>query len=668
MPIKHSSGILVVDDEPDSSSVLKRILAAEGYHVRTADSGSLALASLDAWSPELILLDIRMEGINGFEVCRRLKTSEKSRNLPVIFISAASELEERVKGLELGAVDYISKPFQREELLARVRTHLELARFRNQLEQLVLERTAELGSAVDRIRESEERFRNMADTAPVLIWVSGTDRLCTFVNETWLAFTGHSIGEELGGGWTRRVHPDDLERCLEIYTSAFDARRNFEVECRLLRADGEFRWILSKGVPRFGPSGAFAGYIGSAVDITDLKRTQEEALAREKLQSLTSLTRGIAHDFNNMVGSILAQAELVESDLAEGSAAVEEVRQIKAVAIRASEIVHQLMIYSGQEETKLDDVDLTSVVEEMSKLLQVSISKHASLRLDLSKDLPLVWGNAVQIRQLVMNLIMNASQAIGEKNGVIHVETSLHTGGAHSAPDHASNSGDYVRLAVSDTGCGITPEEKARIFDPFFTTKPQGHGLGLAVVRAIVRAHNGEINLQSTPGEGSTFEVLFRCAAGHSGVARSADFVAHAQELASVRGIILLVDDEDPLRIATATALQKRGFSVLAVVDGCTAVETFQSRRDDIGVVLLDWTLPGLSGQEVFRRIRTINPDIKVIFTSAYDPRVAEGAALGQGDATFLQKPYTFSDLIAHLDRPNREKSCALQPRAAGTI
>ena len=362
--------ILVVDDEADSRSLLTGILVSEGYHVRTADSGRLALASVDAWLPELILLDIRMQGMDGFEVCRRLKAGDKSQRVPVIFITAASDVEERVTGLAVGAVDYISKPFQREELLARVRTHLELSRLRENLERQVSDRTAELSSTVDQLRESEQRFRNMADTAPVMIWVSGTDKLCTFFNKTWLTFTGRSMEEEHGDGWTKGIHPDDLERCLGIYTSAFDGRRDFQMEYRLRRADGEYRWVLNNGIPRFAPSGAFAGYIGSATDITDLKRIQEEALSKQKLETLVSLTRGIAHDFNNMVGAILAQAELAESDLAERLLPTEEVHQIKEVAIRASEIVRELMIYSGQEEAKLQPVDLSGLVEEMSGLLK----------------------------------------------------------------------------------------------------------------------------------------------------------------------------------------------------------------------------------------------------------------------------------------------------------
>ena len=647
--MKDGSLVLVVDDEADTLSLLHGILTAEGYDVRSANSGRLALAFLDAWLPALILLDIRMKDMDGFEVLHRLKAGEKSRNIPVMFISAASEVEERVKGLTLGAVDYVSKPFQREELLVRVRTHLDLARLRHKLEKEVSQRTAELSKTVDRLRESEDRFRNMADTAPVMIWVSGTDKQRNFFNKTWLTFTGRSMEEELGNGWTNRVHPDDLEYCFESYTSSFDLRQNFQLDYRLHRADGEFRWVLDKGIPRFAPSGAFAGYIGSAIDITDLKRGQEEALSKEKLQSLTSLTRGIAHDFNNMVGAILAQAELAETDLPEGSTTKEELRQIKVVAIRASEVVRELMIYSGQEQAELAPVDLSGLVEEMSQLLKASISKHATLRLNLSNDIPTVWGNAAQIRQLVMNLIMNAFQAIGEKEGVIHVETSLLAGSRNSAPESADKPDDYVRLVVTDTGCGMTEQQRTRIFDPFFTTKPQGHGLGLAVVQGIVQSHSAVINVESTPGRGTTFQVLFRRAEAHAVAASAAASVITTREPLGFSGMVLFVEDEDPLRIATACALQRKGFSVLSAADGPTAAETFRVRADDIGVVVLDWTLPGLSGQDVFRRIRALKPEIRVIITSAYDPGIANAILSSEPGVRFLHKPYRFSDLLGEL-------------------
>jgi two-component system, cell cycle sensor histidine kinase and response regulator CckA len=641
--------ILVVDDEPDSRSLLTGILLSEGYHVRAADSGRLALASVDAWLPELILLDIRMQGMDGLEVCRRLKVGDKSKGVPIIFITAASDVEDRVTGLAAGAVDYISKPFQREELLARVRTHLELARLRENLEKQVSDRTAELSSTVDQLRESEQRFRNMADTAPVMIWVSDTDKLRTFFNKTWLTFTGRSMEEEYGAGWSKGVHPDDLERCLTVYTSAFDGRRDFKIDYRLRRADGEYRWVLSSGIPRFAPSGAFAGYIGSTIDITDFKRIQEEALSKQKLETLVSLTRGIAHDFNNMAGAILALAELAESELAERLPPTEEIHQIKEVAMRASEIVRELMIYSGQEEAKLQPVDLSGLVEQTSGLLKSSISSRSSLHLDLGSDLPSVRGNATQIRRLVMNLVINASQAIGDRDGTILVKTSLVKGSSFSATDRCRDSEeDYIRLEVSDTGCGMTEEERGRIFDPFFTTKAGGHGLGLAVVQGIVHSHNGAINVSSTAGMGTTFEVLFRPDAADPEIAFPVPSDASAKAAAPVSGTVLLVEDEDQLRIATAAALQKKGLSVISAADGQTAVELFRAQAEQIRVVVLDLRLPGLPGQEVFRQIRAIEPTMKVMFTSAYDAKNAD-ALSDRYTLKFLQKPYRFSDLFAEL-------------------
>ncbi len=641
--------ILVVDDEPDSRSLLTGILVSEGYHVRAADSGRLALASVDAWLPELILLDIRMQGMDGLEVCRRLKAGDKSQSVPVIFITAASDLEDRVTGLAAGAVDYISKPFQREELLARIRTHLELSRLRENLERQVSDRTAELSSTVDQLRESEQRFRNMADTAPVMIWVSDTDKLRTFFNKTWLTFTGRSMEEEYGDGWSKGVHPDDLERSLGIYTSAFDARRDFKMDYRLRRADGEYRSVLSSGIPRFAPSGAFAGYIGSTIDVTDLKRIQEEALSKQKLETLVSLTRGIAHDFNNMAGAILALAELAESELAERLPPTEEIHQIKEVALRASEIVRELMIYSGQEEAKLQPVDLSGLVEQTSGLLKTSISHRSSLHLDLGSDLPSVRGNATQIRRLLMNLVINASQAIGDRDGAIHVKTSFAKGRSSSTADRFRDSQeDYIRLEVSDTGCGMTEEERVRIFDPFYTTKPGGHGLGLAVVQGIVHSHNGAISVSSTIGKGTTFEVLFRPDEACSEIAFPVPFDAGAEPATPVSGTILFVEDEDQLRIATATALQKRGFSVISAADGPTALELFQAQAEDITVVVLDLGLPGLPGEEVFRQIRAIKPTMKVMFTSAYDVKAADTLS-DHCTLRFLQKPYRFSDLFAEL-------------------
>jgi PAS domain S-box-containing protein len=496
--------ILIVDDDAESRALLTAILTAEGYKVRAADGGELALASIALRRPALILLDMRMPGIDGFEVCRRVKQNPDTRDIPVMFLSASGELQQRVEGIRLGAVDFVTKPFQREELLARVRTHLELSLLRANLEKKVAERTAEL-------RESEERFRTMADAAPIMIWTAGIDKLCTFVNKRWLEFTGRSLLAELGNGWAEGIHPDDVERCLAAYHSAFDARRDFEMEYQLRRADGDYRWVLDRGVPTF--SGAvFAGYIGSATDITDIKRQHHRMLATQKLESLGVMAAGVAHDFGNLLTGIFCDVDLALSELPPGSRGREYIERIGTRATYATEIVDLLMTSAGggAGPEVIEPVDLSSLVKQLIRLMSVSISHRAVIRTDLADDLPPVKGNAGQLRQVVMNLITNASDALDGETGVITVTTNKTRLGRLVASDFDTlPGGEYVRLVVSDTGCGMSPETYSRIFDQFFTTKSSGRGLGLAVVRGIVRSHRGAINVASTPGAGTTFEVFF---------------------------------------------------------------------------------------------------------------------------------------------------------------
>jgi PAS domain S-box-containing protein len=524
----QGGNILVVDDEPEALQLLAGILTSGGYRVRPADSGKLALASVAAERPELILLDIRMPGMGGFEVCQRLKACENSRDIPVIFVSAGRDVVERVEGLRLGAVDFVSKLFHPEEILARVRTHLELGRLRAQLERRVAERTEELRSAneqlqrelTQRIRaehalhESEERFRHIADSVPVIIWVSGPDGANTFFNKQASVFTGRTIEELRGTGWQESVHPEDQDRRSLLCIKAFQGQQDFQLEYRLRRADGEYRWVLSTGVGRF-INGSYAGHVGTIIDIMDLKRNHERMLETQKLESMGVLAAGIAHDFNNLLCSIFGETDLALLDVPQDSPARESIERIGDLAIRASEIVKLLMAYAGDGcEIVSEPVDLGYLVAEMLQLLKLSISKKAVMKVNLAKDLPAVQANAPQIRQVVMNLVTNASEALGDREGVITVTTRrVHIRQKASRNGSADRAeGDYVRLEVSDTGCGMTEETQTRAFDPFYTTKFLGRGLGLAAIQGIVRGHRGAINIVSEPGRGSTFEVLLPCA------------------------------------------------------------------------------------------------------------------------------------------------------------
>jgi two-component system cell cycle sensor histidine kinase/response regulator CckA len=502
------------------------------------------------------------------------------------------------------------------------------------------------------LRESEERFRNMADTAPVMIWVAGADKLCTFFNKCCLDFTGQSLEQKIGDGWIAGVHPEDRERLLAKYSSSFDTCQEFQTVFRLRRADGEYRFVLTTGTPRFTPTGVFAGFIGSCVDITELRRTQEEVLSRQKLESLGVLAGGIAHDFNNLLGGILAEAELVEADLAADLSPGEEIARIKAVAIRGAEIVRELMIYAGQDQdSRFEPVDLSRLVEEMLELLKVSVSKQVVLKVSLDKNLPAAWGNAPQIRQVVMNLLINASEAIGEKEGVILVATSRVTEDSDSAVHKAWNlpPGDYVRLKVSDTGSGMSEEAKAKIFDPFFTTKFPGRGLGLAVVQGIVRAHGGAIHLVSAPGDGATFQVLLPCTSKIALEIPSATTSSAAKQTTVRTGTILLVEDEELLRFAVSKALQKKGFSVIEAGDGSAAMDLMRTHLHDLDVILLDVTLPGISSRDILEEAQRTRPSLKVILSSAYDKKTVDASFSGLRITHFIRKPFQLVDLASVL-------------------
>jgi CheY-like chemotaxis protein len=315
------------------------------------------------------------------------------------------------------------------------------------------------------------------------------------------------------------------------------------------------------------------------------------------------------------------------------------------------------MIYSGQDQAEFGSVDLSRLVEEMLELLKVSISKHAVLKTELRKHLPAVRGNAAQIRQIVMNLIINASEALGEKDGVIHVTTSM-AGGARSRSTIPSTNlpeGDYLRLEVSDTGCGITEEQRARIFDPFFSTKFAGRGLGLAVVHGIVRAHAGAIQLSSRPGRGTKFQVFLPCDPNGQDQ-KPAPAPDSAVESSGGAATLLFVEDEESLRTAVSKMLSRRGYSVVGAGDGAAAVHLLRSHPRQIDLILLDMTLPGTPSREVIAEAQRTRPSVKVVLTSAYSREMVAQSLEAPIVRGFIRKPFQFGELLQLLRNTLDEK------------
>jgi two-component system cell cycle sensor histidine kinase/response regulator CckA len=503
----------------------------------------------------------------------------------------------------------------------------------------VAEDVTERKKAEAALKESEERFRNLADSAPALIWMSGPDKLCTFFNKSWLQFAGYALEHELKAGWEARVHPDDRERCFAAYAAAFDARRDFEMEHRLVRADGKTRWVLSKGVARSLPDGAFAGYVVCSFDITDLKRSYEQHLASQKLESVGVLAAGVAHDFNNLLGAISALAESAQSSLPRGSPQADDIESIRQTAIRAARISSQLITFTGRDDAPATAIDLTFLIGEMLELLKVSISKRAVLKTSLAPDLPPVAANPSEMRQIVMNLVINASEALEGEAGTITVVTAAE----YDGPENCSG----VRLEVRDTGSGMAADTKERLFDAFFTTRSVGRGLGLFAVQGIVRRAGGSVEVESAPGEGSRFIVhLPRASAPLPGPA----IVAPDGPSAKPRRTLLFIDDETLLRSSVAKLLRKKGFDVIEAEDGPAGIAAFAADPAGIDLVLLDVTLPGMSGREVFDELLRIGRNVKVILCTAYSQETAVAEFGERKIRAFIRKPYRIDDLVKTLD------------------
>lgn len=510
------------------------------------------------------------------------------------------------------------------------------------------------------LRDSEERFRSLANTAPVMIVSSGPDGQATFFNKTWLDFTGRTMEQELGRGWIESVHPDDRDRAIAEYSSSLAARGNCRVEYRLRRADGEFRQMMCSGVPRFESDGGFGGYIASCVDLTDIKIAQDEASERQNLESLGVLAGGIAHDFNNLLGGTLSYAELAQLKLIEGTSPEPELRKIGEVAIRGCEIVRQLMIYAGKEHGTPEPLDVTSLVSDMLELLKVSISKHATLKTSLKPDLPAVFGNPAQIRQVVMNLVTNASEAIAASDGVIRVSTEcvrVDTG-CNLPEAKGLGEGNYLRLEVSDNGSGMTPETLRKAFDPFFTTKFTGRGMGLAVVQQIVRGLGGAIHVVSSPGDGTSIRIMLPC--GEAPVSANGDPVSAKDRAAFTRPgsghigarasrTVLVVEDEETLLGAVSKLLQRSGFSVIQARNGSSALELIRDLENRIDAILLDVTLPGVSSRDVLQETNRLRPDMLAILTSAYSRENVTAFLAGLEVDHFIRKPFHIEDLLALL-------------------
>jgi len=516
----------------------------------------------------------------------------------------------------------------------------------------------ELERATEALRRSESRLKDIVEHSTNLFYSHTADHVLTYVSPQSHAFFDCEPEEALVR-WTEFVTENPVNALgFEATQRAIDTgARQPAYELELRTRLGRTVWVEVNEAPVVR-EGRTVSIVGSLTDITARKRAEAEAAGlqarlqqSQKLESLGILAGGISHDFNNLLVGMLGNADLALMDPSLAAPVRHRLEEVRMAAIRASELTSHMLAYSGQGQLSVHPVDLNALVEEMAVLMEASISRKAALRYAFAKDLPPVEGDPVQLRQVVMNLILNASESLGEKSGLIQMGTSLQEMTRADLDQTLLGTGlppgAYLSLAVSDTGCGMDAETLERIFDPFYTTKRSGRGLGLAVVLGIVRSHRGTLRVFSDPGRGSRFEVSFPAAAGVAVPARneSDDDVAPRPGA----GSILLVDDDPSVREVASAMLEGLGYSVVAVQSGREALAHVATEGGKLDAVLLDLALGEMDGEEVLKGLQASRPSLPVIFLTGRAPREVEHRLRGLAVAAVLRKPFRRADLVRTL-------------------
>ncbi|HWZ85805.1 MAG TPA: PAS domain S-box protein [Thermoanaerobaculia bacterium] len=383
-------------------------------------------------------------------------------------------------------------------------------------------------------------------------------------------------------------------------------------------------------------------------EIEEREKLQAQLLQVQKLEGLGLLAGGIAHDFNNLLTAILGGASVALLTVPPENPARRDIETVVATAQRAANLTRQMLAYSGKGHVEIRPIELSAHVREIATLLETTIPKKVQLRLELQRDLPPIEADVAQVQQVIMNLVINGAEAIGESQGTVLVATGVQeVDEQYAASLFAAEglaSGSYVFLEVHDTGHGMDDATKNKIFDPFFTTKFTGRGLGLAAVLGIMRGHRGAIKVYSSPGKGTTFKVFFPSSRGRAVPARRTSALDYRGQ-----GLVLVIDDDAGVRRTVCRMLSFLGFSAIQAADGREGVETFAGHVDEIVLVILDMTMPMMNGEETFREIRRVRADTPVILTSGYSEIEATRRFTAKGLAGFLEKPFTPSDLAAKL-------------------
>jgi len=643
--------ILAVDDTPGSLKLLTDILTESGYHVRPASSGQFALRSISSRLPDLILLDVKMPEIDGYEVCQQLKSMDQSKEIPVIFVSSLEEVTDKVKAFEAGGVDFITKPYQPSEVKARVKTHLAIHSLQKKLEEqnVVLMKTQdELENRVRKrtaaLHASEQRFSLAMQGANDGLWDWDIETGMVYFSPRWKSMIGYDedeISPELEE-WESRIHPDDAVAVKEKTNTILLGQSDiFKFEFRMRCKSGSYIWILSRGFAVHNEDGRPVRFVGTHVDITDLVAIQDQLRQSQRMEAVGQLTGGVAHDFNNLLGIIIGNTDMLEYEIGEDERAKENVGAIIRAVERAASLINRLLAFSRQQPLSPETVSISNLITGLVDMLQRTLGETVDMRVDSDLNTWPAMIDPHQFENALINLALNARDAMSH-GGVLTIRTTNVTLDEDYVERYEElEPGDYVEVIVSDTGAGMPLDVLEKVFEPFFTTKDvgEGSGLGLSMVYGFVKQSNGHITINSEKNLGTTVKLYMPRS---TKAVFQGDTEVDLIEFEQGTERVLVVEDDKEFRKIPVNILRAQGYEVVEAGNGEEALKCLKDHQP-FDLLFTDVVLPGgVNGVEIAEQVKKIQPSIKVLYATGY----TEHPDMLVPGVSLLGKPYRRVELL----------------------